>query len=89
LPSKPAQDLRTLFPKTSAEGIDLLRRMLSFNPRKRITAEEALKHPFFAGILPKPDHIVRYKSNSADSVSSNSMPMFALSISSLRILSIH
>ena len=28
-------------------GPDLLRRMLTFNPEKRITAEEALDHPFF------------------------------------------
>ncbi|CAF2771898.1 unnamed protein product [Rotaria sp. Silwood2] len=30
----------------SSEGIDLLDRLLSFDPRQRSTAEEALTHPF-------------------------------------------
>ena len=30
------------------EGCDLLRRLLAYNPKQRITAEEALNHPFFA-----------------------------------------
>lgn len=32
----------------SAEGLDLLRRMLVFDPRERITAAEALAHPYLA-----------------------------------------
>ncbi len=32
-------------------GIDLLRRMLSLNPKKRITGIEALYHPYFSGYI--------------------------------------
>jgi serine/threonine protein kinase len=31
-------------------GLDLLDRMLTFNPGKRITVEEALKHPYLASL---------------------------------------
>ena len=33
-------------------GVDLLKKMMELDPEKRITAEEALKHPFFDNILP-------------------------------------
>ena len=33
---------------TPAEGIDLLLKMLTFNPSSRITVDEALRHPFLA-----------------------------------------
>lgn len=31
--------------KTCRDGMDLLKKMLTFNPNKRITIEQALKHP--------------------------------------------
>jgi mitogen-activated protein kinase 15 len=34
------------FAKASPEAIDLLRRLLCFNPKKRITIDEALNHPY-------------------------------------------
>lgn len=38
----------TVFPHAEPDAIDLLKRLLLFNPEKRITAEEALKHPYVA-----------------------------------------
>jgi mitogen-activated protein kinase 1/3 len=43
-----AKDFQLMFPATPPEGIDLLRRMLTFDPRKRITLAEVIEHPFFA-----------------------------------------
>jgi mitogen-activated protein kinase 15 len=48
LPKTRAKSFRDLFPHASAEAEDLLRRLLHFNPHKRITAEEALRHPYVA-----------------------------------------
>lgn len=41
-------NLSQQFPQLSANGIDLLSRMLTFDPSKRITAAKALDHPYFS-----------------------------------------
>ena len=44
----PKRDLRVMFPSASPEAADLLHKLLQFNPHKRITSEEALRHPYVA-----------------------------------------
>ena len=41
---------RSLFPEANPKAIDLMEKMLQFDPRKRITVEEALKHPYLAAL---------------------------------------
>ena len=38
--------MKAMFPKTSDLALDLLEKLLAFNPVKRITVEEALRHPY-------------------------------------------
>lgn len=51
--SKP--DMRALFTAAPASAIDLLQKCLIFDPRKRISALDALKHPYFH-TAPLPTH---------------------------------
>eukprot|EP00388_Colpodella_angusta_P001282 GDKJ01004141.1.p1 GENE.GDKJ01004141.1~~GDKJ01004141.1.p1 ORF type:complete len:1586 (-),score=422.28 GDKJ01004141.1:43-4215(-) len=44
------KNLADVFPNASPEGRDLLSKMLTFDPRKRITAAQALEHPYFADL---------------------------------------
>ena len=46
LPFKKKVPFKSMFPKTSDLALDLLEKLLAFNPVKRITVEEALKHPY-------------------------------------------
>lgn len=50
LPPKPGKPLESLFPDASPEAIDLLNKMLEFDPDRRITVESALEHPYMAGM---------------------------------------
>jgi mitogen-activated protein kinase 1/3 len=48
LPNKPATPLTSQFPHTPVDALDLMRKMLEIHPRKRITVEDSLAHPFLA-----------------------------------------
>ncbi|KAI0799225.1 PHO system negative regulator [Xylaria sp. FL0933] len=45
------QDLRVILPQIDHLGIDLLSRMLVLRPENRISAHEALQHPWFSDLL--------------------------------------
>lgn len=46
LPEKPKVPFEKLYVKADSKALDLLSRMLTFNPIKRISVEEALAHPY-------------------------------------------
>jgi mitogen-activated protein kinase 1/3 len=46
-PARPKTDLNKLYPGAGEEALDLLSKILVFNPYFRISVEEALAHPFF------------------------------------------
>jgi serine/threonine protein kinase len=43
-----AKDVRSIFPKASRDAADLLKKLLVFDPAKRLTAADALRHPYVA-----------------------------------------
>lgn len=47
LPKKKGKPLNQVVPNASAIALDLLTKLLSFDPSKRPTVEETLKHPYF------------------------------------------
>lgn len=53
LPSPHAPQLRQKFPYLTTAGIDLMTSFLTYDPGRRITAEEALQHPYFRWVETK------------------------------------
>lgn len=51
-PRYPKIPFQQVLPKASPQAIDLLERLLQFDPSKRITAAEALSHPYFTSSVP-------------------------------------
>lgn len=50
MPKRSKQKFQTIYPKANTVGLDLLEKILTFNPDKRLTVEECLAHPYFEGL---------------------------------------
>lgn len=59
LPSPQPHQFRQKFQYMTTAGIDLLMSLLSYDPARRITAEEALQHPYFRSAFPDSLHTNR------------------------------
>eukprot|EP00057_Strongylocentrotus_purpuratus_P017318 XP_011671792.1 PREDICTED: extracellular signal-regulated kinase 2 [Strongylocentrotus purpuratus] len=51
------QSIEEVLPGAPADAIDLVRKLLHFNPDKRLTAKQALSHPYVARFRNKPGEI--------------------------------
>jgi len=58
LPDVKPPSLKSQFPDASPDAIDLLFKMLTIHPRKRITVNQALKHPYFSSLHSSDDEPV-------------------------------
>lgn len=65
IPHDKLKDLKSMFPKDmDPEALDFITRLLQFMPENRLTAEEALKHPYLKKFYktseePTCDHIIK------------------------------
>jgi serine/threonine protein kinase len=48
LPKRKAKDFPTIFKGANPDAIDLIKKMLTFDPAKRITVDLALEHPYMS-----------------------------------------
>jgi len=59
IPRKKPRPLETLFPNANPKALDLLKKLMVFDPKKRITVEEALKHPYLQALHFPDDEPIR------------------------------
>ena len=55
--SRSRRPLEEMIPNAPPDGLDLLKLLLQFNPEKRLTAEEALLHPFVSKFHKSADEV--------------------------------
>lgn len=49
-PNIKGKGIEQLMPNISNECVDLIKKMLIYDPKERISAKECLKHPFFSSL---------------------------------------
>jgi serine/threonine protein kinase len=54
----PRSDFRQLYPQADPQALDLLNKMLVFDPAKRISVQEALAHPWLSALHDESDEPV-------------------------------
>jgi mitogen-activated protein kinase 1/3 len=57
-PKRERQDLSSVYPGAGEEAIDLLNKLLAFNPYFRLSIEESLEHPFFKKVRKEDKELV-------------------------------
>lgn len=57
--ARPALDWKAKYPHAPPEGIDLMVRMMTFHPDKRITVAAAMKHPYVAQLYDEADENIK------------------------------
>ena len=57
VPTRPSKQLDKVFPEASEQALDLMRKMLVFDPLKRITVEQALAHPYLKELHLEEDEV--------------------------------
>lgn len=62
LPFKPKVPWIKLFPNADPRALDLLDKMLTFNPHNRISVEEALAHPYLEQYYDPNDEVMYIES---------------------------
>ena len=50
LPRSPRVDFQKVYPNAEPDAVDLIDKMLVFDPKRRITVTEALAHPYLASL---------------------------------------
>lgn len=63
VPARPPKKFSKIFLNASSEAIDLLKKMLVFDPAKRITVAEALAHPFLSELHLEDDEVLPFPIN--------------------------
>lgn len=57
--SRPPTDWAAKYPHASQDSINLLKRMLAFHPDKRISVEEAMRHPYLSSLHDDADEHIK------------------------------